>query len=415
METSQWRHHLHKKCQSKVTFMWRKNTPTVKAAYLIPSSFFFTVSTAREEDHTYMAVIIGVLMAVILLLAVAIYLIVSRHRQRKCFASPLASKPALPGSNNHQHLPPGSGCGTAEKGTTMGSYSIKEVDDNYNQSRCGGVAPVAGTMASTTMTTLPPPPGGDKSSMLLMDNVIDIKLDDYQEPYQALKYAPYYSYSTVVMEMKDMLNKCSATQSDTSYDYAVPEMGTMPLLSPENTLPLPMVASAPSDHDSVFSKGSSSKGSKSEDSKGKKSPSQQEVLSALKRRLEQTAVPEFPRHRLRMLSKLAEGAFGTVYVAEADGIPEYGSAASLGKRLVAVKFLLHDACEREKLDFHRDVRILAALEDVNIARVLGMCSHEEPLCVVMEYLDHGDLNQFLKTHVPAEGTRTLPIGVKTLR
>lgn len=37
-----------------------------------------------------------------------------------------------------------------------------------------------------------------------------------------------------------------------------------------------------------------------------------------------------------------------VYVAEADGIPEYGSAASLGKRLVAVKFLLHDACEKEK-------------------------------------------------------------------
>jgi discoidin domain receptor family protein 2 len=51
--------------------------------------------------------------------------------------------------------------------------------------------------------------------MLLMDHVIDIKLDDYQEPYQALKYAPYYSYSTVVMEMKDMLNKCSATQSGT--------------------------------------------------------------------------------------------------------------------------------------------------------------------------------------------------------
>jgi discoidin domain receptor family protein 2 len=163
-----------------------------------------------------MAVIIGVLMAVILLLAVAIYLIVSRHRQRKCFASPLASKPALPGSNNHQHIPPGSGCGTAEKGTTMGSYKIKEVDDNYNQStRCGGgVPPGVGTMVSTTMSTLPPPPGTDKSSsMLLMDHVIDIKLDDYQEPYQALKYAPYYSYSTVVMEMKDMLNKCSATQS----------------------------------------------------------------------------------------------------------------------------------------------------------------------------------------------------------
>jgi len=62
--------------------------------------------------------------------------------------------------------------------------------------------------------------------------------------------------------------------ADTSYDYAVPEMGTIPLLSPENTLPLPVVASAPSDKDSVFSKGSGSKGSKSEDSKGKKVTSQ---------------------------------------------------------------------------------------------------------------------------------------------
>lgn len=66
------------------------------------------------------------------------------------------------------------------------------------------------------------------------------------------------------------------------------------------------------------------------------------------------------------------------------------------------------------MDFHRDIRILAALEDPNIARVLGMCSHEEPLCVIMEYLDHGDLNQFLRNHVPAEGTRTLALGVKTL-
>lgn len=36
------------------------------------------------------------------------------------------------------------------------------------------------------------------------------------------------------------------------------------------------------------------------------------MLEALKKRLEQTSVPEFPRHRLRMLSKLSEGAFGTV-------------------------------------------------------------------------------------------------------
>lgn len=38
------------------------------------------------------------------------------------------------------------------------------------------------------------------------------------------------------------------------------------------------------------------------------------MLTALKKRLEQSTVPLFPRHRLRMLSKLAEGAFGTVLI-----------------------------------------------------------------------------------------------------
>jgi hypothetical protein len=42
------------------------------------------------------------------------------------------------------------------------------------------------------------------------------------------------------------------------------------------------------------------------------SPTQQEALTALKKRLDDTQLMEFPRHRLRMLSKLSEGAFGTV-------------------------------------------------------------------------------------------------------
>lgn len=37
-----------------------------------------------------------------------------------------------------------------------------------------------------------------------------------------------------------------------------------------------------------------------------------------------------------------------VYVAEAEGIPEYGTTTTLGKRLVAVKFLLPEANEKEK-------------------------------------------------------------------
>lgn len=72
-------------------------------------------------------------------------------------------------------------------------------------------------------------------------------------------------------------------------------------------------------------------------------------------------------------------------------------------------------CLFTRLDFQRDVKILAALEDRNIARVLGACFREEPYCVVMEYLEHGDLCQFLKTHITTEDAHTMPIGVKTLR
>lgn len=90
------------------------------------------ISTANAEDSTYMAVIIGVLMAVIVLLAVAIFLIISRHRQRKCFASPLGNKSALPGGN-HQHMSLGSDCGTVDKSGTVVSYGL--VSDRILQSR----------------------------------------------------------------------------------------------------------------------------------------------------------------------------------------------------------------------------------------------------------------------------------------
>ncbi|KYM82259.1 Discoidin domain-containing receptor 2, partial [Atta colombica] len=382
------------------------------------------VSTAKHDDPTYMAIVIGVLTAVILSLAVAIFLIVSRHRQRKCFASPMTGKAP-------SHL--GSTCATVEKGAALMAYTLEDDESIPHQFRHRSPLsefPVRFVQSDIAVASFVPKErtcnvqlqvgvriyaGGSLPTLPLGNRLLDIvKLDDYQEPYQALKYAPYYSYSTVVMEMKDMMLNNKGTNInhsavyangavDTSYDYAVPELGTVPLLNQDAGAGRGATVSNATGDQDFFSKSSRTK---TEDKK--------EVLSALKRRLEQTSVPLFPRHRLRMLSKLAEGAFGTVYVAEAEGIPEYGTTTTLGKRLVAVKFLLPEASEKEKLDFQRDVRILAALEDRNIARVLGACYREEPYCVVMEYLEHGDLCQFLKTHITAEDAHSMPIGVKTL-
>ncbi|XP_077301653.1 discoidin domain-containing receptor 2-like [Arctopsyche grandis] len=333
------------------------------------------ISTAKREDANFMAVAIGVLMAIIILLAIAIFFIVIRHRHRKCFASPLASKAAMPGATS-QHIPLGSTCGISEKNTAM--YHINDVDDYNQDSRCGG--------NSSNMSTLPVP----LIKKVKNDYMMDDKMDDYQEPYQVLRYAPYYSYSSVVMEMQDMgcKDQDGCVSDASTYEYAVPEVGAAPLLPP-NISHAPSPSYAP---DSLHSSRSSRN--------GKKSPSQIEMLEALKKRLEQTTVPEFPRHRLRMLSKISDGAFGTVYVAEAEGIPEYGSSICSEKRLVAVKFLLQDASEKEKKDFKRDIRILAALEDVHIARVLGACRRDEPHAVVLEYFEHGDLRQFLQSRTP---------------
>ena len=42
---------------------------------------------------------------------------------------------------------------------------------------------------------------------------------------------------------------------------------------------------------------------------------------------------------------------------------------------------------------------MSQLKDPNIVRVLGVCTREEPYCMIVEYMQYGDLNQFLIDHV----------------
>ncbi|XP_059055156.1 discoidin domain-containing receptor 2-like isoform X2 [Achroia grisella] len=329
----------------------------------IPATKEVPISTAHQEDPLYMAIVVGVLTALVILLAVAVFLIVHRHRHRKCFASPLAK-------------------------TTV---SQKRTCENY--SGCG--------------TSMLP------DNKMIIDCGLDVKSDEYQEPYQALKCAPYFSYSTVLLEMKDFVKDSNTALSDSSnYDYAVPELSSAPLLTKRRLTDslsdrATELMSEHMDKMAELEARRSAAGSiRSKHST--RSPSQQEVLIDLQRRLETTNVIEFPRHRLRMISKLAEGAFGTVYVAEADGVPEYSGTITSEKRLVAVKFLCHDATVKERYimeEFERDVRILAALSSPHLARVLGAC-RSPPLAVVLEYLELGDLCAFLRAAAP-QSTPTL--------
>lgn len=85
----------------------------------------------------------------------------------------------------------------SEKGSSIEAYGVTEIDD-YRRSH--------GSVKSSLRSTLPLPHIGNTSEN-----------NEYQEPYQAMKFAPYYSYSTVIMEMQDVIpgsiKKCSLPQS----------------------------------------------------------------------------------------------------------------------------------------------------------------------------------------------------------
>lgn len=60
----------------------------------------------------------------------------------------------------------------------------------------------------------------------------------------------------------------------------------------------------------------------------------------------------------------------------------------------------------------RETKCLYTVRDPNLARIVGVCSPDEPLCIVQEYCEFGDLPNFLKlqTTESAEAHPTIKYG-----
>ncbi|XP_010855600.1 PREDICTED: epithelial discoidin domain-containing receptor 1-like, partial [Bison bison bison] len=113
---------------------------------------------------------------------------------------------------------------------------------------------------------------------------------------------------------------------------------------------------------------------------------------------------DFPRSRLRFKEKLGEGQFGEVHLCEVESPQDLVSLdfpLSVRKGhplLVAVKILRPDATKNARNDFLKEVKIMSRLKDPNIIRLLGVCVQDDPLCMITDYMENGDLNQFLSAH-----------------
>ncbi|XP_075411453.1 epithelial discoidin domain-containing receptor 1 isoform X2 [Tenrec ecaudatus] len=113
---------------------------------------------------------------------------------------------------------------------------------------------------------------------------------------------------------------------------------------------------------------------------------------------------DFPRSRLRFKEKLGEGQFGEVHLCEVESPQDLVSLDfPLNVRkdhplLVAVKILRPDATKNARNDFLKEVKIMSRLKDPNIIRLLGVCVQDDPLCMITDFMENGDLNQFLSAH-----------------
>ncbi|XP_067086656.1 discoidin domain-containing receptor 2 isoform X3 [Osmerus mordax] len=116
-------------------------------------------------------------------------------------------------------------------------------------------------------------------------------------------------------------------------------------------------------------------------------------------------VEEFPRKLLTFKEKLGEGQFGEVHLYEAEGLQEFlGEFSSSDNQpvMVAVKMLRADANKNARNDFLKEIKIMSRLKDPNIVRLLAVCVCSDPLCMITEYMENGDLNQFLSRHQPED-------------
>ncbi|CAD7083950.1 unnamed protein product [Hermetia illucens] len=101
---------------------------------------------------------------------------------------------------------------------------------------------------------------------------------------------------------------------------------------------------------------------------------------------------EFPRHRLKFFNILGEGAFGQVWRCEATNLD-----GKDGVTTVAVKTLKENATEAEKNDLTSELQVMKSLEPhVNVVRLLGCCTDKDPIFVVIEYVNRGKLQTYLR-------------------
>ncbi|XP_070578551.1 inactive tyrosine-protein kinase 7-like [Ptychodera flava] len=111
---------------------------------------------------------------------------------------------------------------------------------------------------------------------------------------------------------------------------------------------------------------------------------------------------QFPRHDLQTITMLGRGEFGEVFLAKAIGIRDGEQ-----ETVVVVKSLMTKD-EDLQVEFKREIDMLSKLQNDHVVRLLGICKEADPQYMITEYLEWGDLKQFLKATRGENGKNSPP-------
>ncbi|NXX55130.1 FGFR4 factor, partial [Scopus umbretta] len=107
---------------------------------------------------------------------------------------------------------------------------------------------------------------------------------------------------------------------------------------------------------------------------------------------------EFPREKLVLGKPLGEGCFGQVVRAEAYGIDRDRPDRAI---TVAVKMLKDNATDKDLADLISEMEMMKLMDKhKNIINLLGVCTQDGPLYVIVEFAAKGNLREYLRARRP---------------
>ncbi|XP_053568746.1 inactive tyrosine-protein kinase 7 [Bombina bombina] len=136
-------------------------------------------------------------------------------------------------------------------------------------------------------------------------------------------------------------------------------------------------------------------------------PEEVPLTSLGNKRLSSGDKVNYPRANLHPITALGRGEFGEVFLAKAQSVD-----SGVSEIVVLVKSL-QTRDEQLQMDFRRELDMFSKLNHANVVRLLGQCREAEPHYMILEYVDLGDLKQFLRISKTKENkVKTHPLSSK---